>query len=444
MKLKNGLIYGAFFLSLGGVITKLIGAVYRIPLTNLLGAKGIGIYQMVFPLYTILLTFSSTGVPSGISKLIAEGNNPEKILKSSIKLFAIIGFITSTLTIIFSKYIAVFQGDINARLAYIGIAPSVFLVSLISCFRGYFQGFSNMKPTAISQVLEQVVKLVVGLGLCYALKNNVLLASASATLAVTVSELITLIYLIQKTKKSFNKREFVLAKTDISPIIKTVFPMTVATIIMPITRTVDSFLILNIVKSYSVNATEYYGLYSGAVESIVSLPVSFCYALAVTSIPIISKLIANGENHLKKIYQAVFYTLCLSALFSLITCVFSKTAINILYSGLSSAHKEIAVKMLRLSSLSVLFLPIMQTLVACVNATGNYKVTILGGVLGAIVKIILSIILLKNPSINVFGAIISDIFCYLVACFVNLSYIIYSSIKLKVQNERNNHYRVRG
>ena len=103
MKIKNSLLSGAITLSFGGVVTKLIGALYRIPLTNILGAEGIGVYQMVFPLYTILLTFSSTGVPSGISKLIAEGNSPEKTLKSSIKLFAIIGFVTSLLTIIFSK-----------------------------------------------------------------------------------------------------------------------------------------------------------------------------------------------------------------------------------------------------------------------------------------------------------------------------------------------------
>ncbi len=441
MKLKNSLLSGALTLSFGGVITKLIGALYRIPLTNILGAEGIGVYQMVFPLYTILLTFSSTGVPSGISKLIAEGNSPEKTLKSSIKLFAIIGFVTSLLTIILSKNIAVLQGDFKARLSYVGIAPSVFLVSLISCFRGYFQGFSNMKPTAVSQILEQIVKLIVGLSVCYLLKNNVVLASAGATIAVTISELVTLLYFIYKTKKSIDVKEFFLVKTDVLPIVKTVFPMMVATIIMPLTRAIDSGLILNIVSNYSSHATEYYGLYSGAVESIVSLPVSFCYALAVTSIPIISKIKKEGGNYLNKTYQATFYTLCLSQVFAVITYLFSSVAVNVLYSGLSSEYKTITVNMLKLSSLSILLLPIMQTLIASINAMGRYKVTIISGLFGAIAKIVLSIILLKNPNINVFGAIISDIFCYLVACFVNLSYIIYINIKLKVQNERNNRYR---
>ena len=441
---KSSLIGGAVTLSLGGVITKLIGAVYRIPLTNILGAEGIGIYQMVFPLYTILLTLSSTGVPSGISKLIAEGNSPEKTLKSALKFFAVIGFVLSIIMALLSSYIAKFQGNINARLAYVMIAPSVFFVSLISCFRGYYQGFSNMKPTAFSQILEQVVKLFFGLILCYLFKNNVVLASAGATLAVTLSELFTLIFLILKTKKSINVAEFTSLKTDIKPIIKTVFPMMVATIIMPLTRTVDSFLILNIVGSYLETATERYGLYSGAVESIVSLPVSFCYALAVTSIPIISRLKKEGGNYYNKIIESVKLTLLCSVIFGVLTYAFSSFAVNLLYSRLSNSDKLITINMLKLSSISVIFLPVMQTLIACVNALGKYKITIVSGVVSAIFKIGLSSILLKIVTFNVFGSIISDIFCYLVACFVNISYIIYIKVKARFKYEQNNRYRLRG
>ncbi len=440
---KSTLLGGALTLSVGGVITKLIGAVYRIPLTNLLGAEGIGIYQMVFPLYTILLTLSSTGVPSGISKLIAEGNSPEKTLKSSLKFFAVVGFILSISMAIFSGAISKLQGNLNARLAYVMIAPSVFLVSLISCFRGYYQGFSNMKPTALSQILEQIIKLLFGLIVCYIYKDNVVLASAGATLAVTASELVTLLYLILKTKNSINKAEFVSVKTDIKPILKTVFPMMVATIIMPLTRTVDSFLILNIVGGYLDTATAVYGLYSGAVESIVSLPVSFCYALAVTSIPIVSRLKKEGGNYYGKIMQSVMYTALCSFAFAFLTYAFSGFAVNILYSGLSTSNKLITANMLKLSSLSVFFLPIMQTLIACVNALGRYKVTIISGSLSAVFKIVASSVLLKMASINVFGAIISDIFCYLVACFINLSYIIYSKVSKRLKNAQNYRYRLR-
>ena len=126
MAKKDNLFSGAIALAIGGLITKVIGALYRIPLTNLLGAEGIGIYQMVFPLYCLLLTVSSTGVPNGIAKLIAEGNDAETTLKSALKLFIPIGIIGSLVMAIFSNKIATLQGNSLATKSYIFISPSVF------------------------------------------------------------------------------------------------------------------------------------------------------------------------------------------------------------------------------------------------------------------------------------------------------------------------------
>ncbi len=426
MKIKNKLISGALVLSLGGIITKIIGAIYRVPLTNVLGAEGIGLYQMVFPLYCILLTLSSTGVPSGISKLIAEGENPYSVLKSSIIIFSGLGLISSILMAIFSEKIAVLQGNYQAKLAYLMIAPSVLLVSIISCFRGYFQGLSNMKPTAVSQIIEQVVKLVFGLVVCYFLRADVMLSSAGATLAVSVSEVVALLYLLKISKKTLKFSLIKSQKIEVKPIFMNVLPIMMATLIMPIIKTVDSFLILNIVGSYSDKATAYYGLYSGAVESIVSLPVSVCYAIAISSIPLISKAKKENLNFNKFFAKAINLTFITALFFGLMTFVFSKLAVNVLYAGLGDNNRLTTVNMLKLSSLSVLLLPLMQTTVALINAVGKYKISIISGLITAGVKVCASIILLKIPTLNVFGAILSDIVCYFVACLVNLSYIIYS------------------
>ena len=105
---KDSLFKGALVLSIGGFITKIIGAFYRIPLTNILGADGIGIYQMVFPLYCLLLTVSSTGVPNGIAKLIAEGNNPESVLKTALKIFS--SFSVSVFKLLFVVFITLLGG----------------------------------------------------------------------------------------------------------------------------------------------------------------------------------------------------------------------------------------------------------------------------------------------------------------------------------------------
>lgn len=440
---KLSVIKGAFILSLGGIITKILGAGYRIPLTNLLGAKGIGLYQMVFPFYALLLTFSSTGVPSGTSKLVAEGLNPKVVLKSSLKVFGTAGLILSILTASFSKTIASVQGNSDAGICYLLISPSIVLVSVISCFRGYFQGFSDMRPTAFSQVLEQLVKVAFGLTLCYIFKDNLILSVSLAVLSVTISEFITVLYFLIKAKRRKILVGFLSEKADLKPIISTAIPMMAITLIIPLIRTVDSFLIINIISSYSSKGTELYGILTGAVESVISLPISVCYGLAISSIPIISRLKKSGENYGEKSIKILLITLLLASILALLTYLFSPLIINLLYGGLTDVAKTFAIEMLKVSSLSIVFLSLMQTSVAILNSLGKFKVTTLSGILAGTVKIILSIILLSKPEINIFGAIYSDIVCYFVACFVNLGYSISKVFTKKVKNVQNYRYRIR-
>ncbi len=441
---KISVIKGAFILSLGGVITKLLGAIYRIPLTNLLGVKGIGLYQMVFPFYALLLTFSSTGVPSGTSKLVAEGNNPVRVLKSSLKVFGTAGFILSILTAIFSKSIATFQGNADAGVCYLALSPSIFLVSVISCFRGYFQGFSEMRPTAFSQILEQVIKVAFGLSFCYAFRSNFLLSVTLAVLSVTVSEFITTLYFLIKAKRRKAFVGFFRERVDLKPIFSTVVPMMAVTLIIPLIRTVDSFLIINIISTYSSKGTELYGILTGAVESVISMPVSICYAVAISSIPIISRLKKQGANIEDHIVKILLITLLLGCLLGLLIYLFAPLIISVLYGGLSGYARITAVECLKVSSLSIIFLSLMQTSVAIVNSLGKFKATLISGIIAGAFKIILSIILLSSPQINIFGAIYSDIVCYFVACFINLGYIISKEFTKKVQNVQNYRYRIRG
>ncbi len=429
MRKKDKLFSGAFTLALGGFITKIIGAVYRIPLTNVLGSEGIGIYQMVFPLYCLLLTVSSTGVPNGIAKLIAEGSDAEVTLKSSLKIFVPIGIIGSLIMMVFSRKIALLQGNELASRSYIYIAPSVLAVSVISCFRGYYQGFSNMKPTAISQVLEQLIKLTFGLSLAYSFRKNTALSASMAALAVTISEVVTVAYLcyIKKRKGGF---EFLKSTySNAGKILKNVVPITFSTIIMPLTRTVESFIIFNILNGYLSNATSLYGLYSGAVESLVGVPVSILYSIAVTSVPIIS---SERENKYKKIKKPLIFTLIGSIIFATAFYFLSNFAVKILYSRLSLNDLNITIKMARVQSLSVLTLPLMQTLNACLIACGHIFVPSITSLTASVVKIVLTVLLLKVKSINIFAVIITDIICYLVACLLNLVYIIIRNNKNQV------------
>lgn len=432
---KNKLISGALVLSVSGVITKLIGAFYRVPLTNLLGAEGMGLYQMVFPLYTILLTFSSTGAPSGISKLIASGEKPEVALKSSLKLFSLLGAVGTLLMAIFCLPVATLQGNSKAWLCYLALSPSVFLVSVISCFRGYFQGLVNMRPTGISQIVEQLVKLFFGLSFAYFIKGSILLKAGACALSVTISELVALVYIyaVYKPKTNVSLKR---VNLNLKAVVKTVLPIMLASLVMPLIRTVDSFLILNLVKT---DATKNFGLYSGVVESLVSVPVTVCYSISVTSIPLIAK--QNGTSlQVNSAFNSLALTSAIASLFGVATFMLSNFVINFLYGGLSVYEKAVSISMLKTSAISVVLLPIMQTLVASVNAMGKAKVSIIALCISGAIKTAVSFILLKRPQIQVFGAIYSDISCYFVACFIILGYIIYIKLKQteKVKNNARN------
>ncbi len=177
------------------VIAKLLGALYRIPLTNVVGSEGIGLYQMVFPLYTVLLTVSSGGLPVAISRLVAvrlaveDESGANKVLRVAVTALSIIGLAGALLLAFSGGIIARIQGNEGATLAYIGIAPAVFFVALLSCLRGYYQGRENMLPTAVSQLLEQSVKLIAGLGFArLLLPKGVEYGVLGALLGISLSE----------------------------------------------------------------------------------------------------------------------------------------------------------------------------------------------------------------------------------------------------------------
>ena len=197
---QKSLKKGALILGVSAIISKILGAVYRIPLVRIIGGDGVGIYQLVFPVYALLLEFSGCAFPTAISKLIAEikGDDVEEksfaLFKSALSLCLILGGIATIVMIALARPLAILQGDERAYIAYLFLAPSIFLVSLLSCYRGYFQGKMNMKPTAFSQVIEQSVKLAFGLFFASIFMPNVPLSAGGATLAVTISEGVALIY----------------------------------------------------------------------------------------------------------------------------------------------------------------------------------------------------------------------------------------------------------
>ncbi len=430
----NGLMHGAVILSIGGLIAKLLGAFYRIPLTSLLGAEGLGIYQTAFPVYCILLTFSSTGVPSAIAKLISSGFSERSVLKKSLSVFIPLGILGSLLMAVFAPLIANLQGNASAWLSYITLAPSVALVSAISCIRGYFQGKLNMMPTAFSQIIEQAVKLAVGLLLCYFSKGEPFVKGALACLAVTVSEIVCLAFLFFLYKRRKNPSVGTLY-LPIKQLIATLLPIILSTLLIPLSRFFDSFTIVNLLNDYTPLASSLYGIYTGSVESVVGVPVAICYGISTACLPQISKAVyTKDDKSLKNNFIKSFsFTLFLSTVFGLGLFTFSDLTVKFLFGGLTYFEQTITAKLLSVSFFAVIGLSLIQTFTACLVGLGKPLAPCLFLSIGLAVKFCLQLFLLKNPNINIFGALYSDIACYFVAVFFNLLYIRSILFKKSVQ-----------
>ena len=218
MKKNIGYLFtGAGMLAAASVAAKLLGALYRVPLTNVLGGEGMGLYQLVFPLYVLLLTVSSGGLPVAISRLVAvkladgDERGATRVLKVSLAALSVAGLAGSALLLIFGGAAAAIQGNAEAKIAYYGIAPAVLFVAIISCFRGYFQGRENMLPGAVSQLTEQAGKLI--FGLYFALKlmpRGYACGVFGALVGVSLSELfaaviLALTYLIGARARNKNR-----------------------------------------------------------------------------------------------------------------------------------------------------------------------------------------------------------------------------------------------
>lgn len=442
MKKNKGILNGAVVLGVGAFISKLLGAIYRIPLTNLIGGTGLGLYQMVFPVYAVLLDFSGAGVPSALSRIISANTSENKYvyaenyLKSSLRLFKVIGLVGLILMVIFSRSFATIQGNEKAFASYVAIAPAIFLVSLISCYRGYFQGLMNMQPTAVSQITEQAIKLCFGLTFAYLFRRSIPLAVTGATFAITLSELGAFIYLYVKHKRFKIKLlpTFIFDRENhsqrVKEVIKTTIPITFIGIIIPLSQVIDSFIIINVLNGYRQDATALYGLLSGVAATVVGLPVSVCYGISTVAIPAVSSSKTERQKN-KNAMKALLLTFAVALPCALVCYLFAPTIISILFRRLPASEKEVATNLLRIISPCVVFLSMLQTSNAVLIGKSKLYKPMFSLSIGVVVKIVLSIILLKNQNLNIYGGAIALIACYFVATLINFIMIF----KLKVNHE---------
>lgn len=448
-KAQKNFVKGAALLGVVGLIVKVIGAFYRIPLTHVLGELGMGYYQQAYPIYAALLIISTAGLPTAISKLVSEkvaqndykGAHQTFLVAWRVLLF--LGIFTTILMFLLAKPISMLQQSPNVWYSLMAIAPALFFVSMISAYRGYFQGLQYMAPTAFSQLLEQAGKLAFGLALAYVIfqrTGRAELGAMGAIMGVTLSEVLALVYMVIVYKKK--KGELVsniqdMEVTDISknfkPIIKQIImiaiPVTLGSLVNPIVQAIDSVIVsrtLQAIGYTAEQATARYGILSGYINPLINMPAVLSLALAMSLVPAISQSQAEGDEVEVKAKSSFGFKL---AFLVGLPCavgfiLLAQPILNLLYSRLVGPNLTIAVGLFQLSAFGVLFLTLIQTMTGILQGLGKPFLPVISLVVGAVVKVIVSITLISQPDINIYGAAIGTIACYAIAGVMDIIFVV--------------------
>ncbi len=430
-------------LSLGGFLAKGVGALYRFPLNALLGGYGMGLYSMAYPLFCVLLTFSSSGVPSAFSRLVARdsarGGDPRPSLFAALKTFALLGALGSVLLLLLARPMSGLQEEGGLAGCYFALAPAVFFVSLIAVFRGYFQGKNNMFPTAASEICEQLVKAGVGLLLAARFPGDPARAAAGALWGVTASEAAALLFLFVRYRGE-PRRPFLSARPPSGgSILRSALPVMAASALLPLSQMADSVVIVRLLARRTARAVAQYGLLAGAAAGLVSLPATAAYGLVAATVTSVSFRFAKGdeEGGRRRAVYALALTLAISVPCAAALFLFAGPIARLLYPALDGADSALLARLIRLSALSAAALAGVDTLSACLTGMGKARRAALAMLCAVAVKHGLQFALIPTP-LGVFGGALAANACYLVAFSLDLFYTVCGS---KKEKSRNDHHR---
>ena len=437
--MASGFLKGTLILTIAGFVVKAIGSINWILLSRILGGEGIGIYQMAFPIYLLLLQVSSAGVPIAISILTAERlalndyTGAKRVFNISFTMLTITGLIAS-LAMFFGADWLISSGIIQESRAYyslIALAPAIFFVTWISCFRGYIQGYEMMTPTAMSQIVEQILRVVVMLGaaailLPYGLPEAAGGASLGAGIGAFGAFLVLLYYYYKLPKapttgESFEgERES--SKEVLSRLIWLALPISLASIMLPLTANLDLIIVPRrlLVAGFSLNeATELFGYLTGMAVPLINLATIITAALATSIVPSISHAFAKHDH--EGIYDRTAGAMRLSFMgtvpFTVMLYVLAAPTVTLIY---NAPKAEMATQIV---AFAIFFLGIHQVTTGILQGLGKPRIPVVNMAIAIIIKVILNWNLTAIPELGIGGAAWATVADIGFAALLNLIYI---------------------
>ena len=406
-------LQGTAILAMATALVKIMGAVYKIPLNAIIGEQGFGYFNTAYEIYNILLMISTAGLPVAMSRMISQANSLEnynqvrRVYATARRIFLSFGIVGSVLMTAFCRQLARFQNQPDAWAAIGFLGPCVLLICIISTFRGFFQGQGNMVPTSVSQVIEAVVKLVVGMGAAVLLlrsTGSVSLAAGGAILGVTASCLISVIYLFFVFREHF--RQLPASKDE--PWSHRETAKALLLIAVPITLGSACLQIITALASK---------IYMGRLLASGA----FITPITVSIIPAITAQLTTG-NHTaaRKTEEAAARITGLIAIPCAIGLAVLARPITALLGGYTGEKLDLAARLMTILGICVFFNAVVLVTTAIMQAHGNVILPVVNMALAGAGRLVSVYILTGNPKIGIVGAPISNLVCYMLIFLLNL------------------------
>ncbi len=441
---KQNFLHGAAILAVGVVIMKILGAIYKIPLRNILGDTGYGYFNAAYVIYNVLLTIATAGLPVALSRMISESNTlgrprqAQRIFNVATGTLFALGLIFSLLMFLLPTEMAILLvSKPEITQCVYALSPAVLLVCLTSAFRGYIQGHGNMKPTTIGQVLEVLVKVIVGLALAILFTKSgksLPISSAGAIFGVTAGAFAALLYMFVCYFRDYRKRslEAIRQSQDkadsfavtFKSFIKIGVVITIGASVMSVISLIDKKLIQEqlpkVPEIGKALADELYGSYS-AMQTLYNLPAAFITPMSIAVVPAISAAVAHREH--REACTIAESGMRISAVLAMPMgmglAVLSEPIVRVLYAGTNEMGPTILVYL----AVASVFVCVTLVTNAILQAGGNERLPILSMIVGGVVKIAANLLLVRRPAINILGAPIGTILCYAAICVMNCFFI---------------------
>lgn len=434
---KQNFLQGTALLAMATAIVKVIGALYKIPLNAIIGEQGFGYFNTAYEIYNVLLMISTAGLPVAMSRMISQAsslghyNQVRRIYHTARGIFLALGITGSLLMTVFCRQLAQFQNQPDAWAAIGCLGPCVLLICIMSTYRGFFQGQSNMLPTSISQVLEAVMKLIVGMAAAVALlrmTNSIPLAAGGAILGVTASCLISAFYLFGCFRRSFAKlpvsTEEARSYGDTAKgLLLIAVPITIGSAGLQLLTMLETKIYMGqlLGLGYSQAAADTMrGIY-GMTQTIYNMPCAFITPITISIIPAITaQLTLCNDAEARATEESA------SRITGLISmpCAFGlglmAEPVTALLGGYTGENLVLASKLMAVLGFSIMFNAVVLVTTAIMQAHGHAVRPVVNMLIGGVLKLAAVFILTGNPNIGIVGTPVGTLLCYVAIAALNL------------------------